>query len=760
MSKRSLRVYMVRHHTGHVTGILLRAWTSFFDAPPPSAFGASEDDVLAALEIELLARASRGDPLERYLWSASFDVRAVTVEALVQSTVRKRTVIGKRAVPLRVTYLAGEIDGGGVRIVVPRFGWRFIVEEVSIAGPVIERAVATMLAGEHASSVYDLRAEKDEYVRAWSPRLLESSDAAEPDEPSDYPAVRMVADDLVERAARGKLPVIVGPMRELDAAAPLIKRSPPASIALVGPPGVGKTAWVIALARRMLQASREKPRRAVPRIWSTSADRILSGMKYLGMWQERCLAMVEELSGEGDYLHVTRLLDVLRPQPDGASIAEILAPAIRAGEVSVIVEATEEELIAAERRAASLVASLEIVRLTEPPPAAIPALLDEYELRRSARVHLHPAGKKRLVSHLTMFRRDVAFPGKAFRFYDFVQQEAEGREAAEPSEQGESGPRVLYPRDVSEAYARWSGLPIEIISDELPAGAEVIAERLRRRVIGQDHACAVASRVLARFKANMNDPERPAGVLLFVGPTGVGKTELAKEMARAMFGDRPMIRLDMSEYAHPGSVARLCEAGRGSTSLAQRARQEPLSLVLFDEIEKADSEVLDLLLGVLGEGRLTDEDGRLVDMRMTVIVMTSNLGVGGRTVGFGGGDAETSIRAVRDHFRPELYNRIDHVVPFRALSRDDVLRIVDLELQKAAARTGLVRRRLTIAVDAAARAKIAELGYHPTKGARPLKRVIEELVITPVATRMAADARLADATIAVGVGPGDAIVIS
>jgi ATP-dependent Clp protease ATP-binding subunit ClpC len=342
-----------------------------------------------------------------------------------------------------------------------------------------------------------------------------------------------------------------------------------------------------------------------------------------------------------------------------------------------------------------------------------------------------------------MFRRDVAFPGKALRFYDWLAQEADGRERG-----GESGPRVLYPRDVSAAYARYSGLPIELIADEVPAGAKEIAAGLMRRVIGQDEACATAAKVLARFKAGLDDPERPSGTLLFVGPTGVGKTELAKELTRAMFGDESrMVRLDMSEYALPGSARRLLEVGPGLTTLAQRVRQEPLSLVLLDEIEKADREVFDVLLALLGEGRLTDEEGRLVDFRMTLVVMTSNLGVADtRAVGFGDSDDDrgASLARVREHFRPELFNRIDHVVAFRPLSRADVLRIVDLELGKAQTRSGLLRKNLRLDVRPGARALLAELGYHPTRGARPLKRVIEELVITPVAARIAADAGLRD----------------
>jgi ATP-dependent Clp protease ATP-binding subunit ClpC len=210
----------------------------------------------------------------------------------------------------------------------------------------------------------------------------------------------------------------------------------------------------------------------------------------------------------------------------------------------------------------------------------------------------------------------------------------------------------------------------------------------------------------------------------------------------------------MSEFMLPGAVSRLTSARPGTLSLASRVREQPLSLVLLDEIEKAHPEVLDLLLGVLGEGRMTDDTGRFVDFRTTLIVMTSNLGVADtRPVGFdaamtvgGGGDFTAKVRA---HFRPELYNRIDHVLAFRSLTLKDVERIVDLELAAVAKRPGLARRRLRMIVTDAARKQLAERGYHPTRGARPLRRLIEERVMTPIAAKLASDPTIADTTVLV-----------
>jgi ATP-dependent Clp protease ATP-binding subunit ClpC len=370
--------------------------------------------------------------------------------------------------------------------------------------------------------------------------------------------------------------------------------------------------------------------------------------------------------------------------------------------------------------------------------------MERYLQIKRCGARLHPAGLVQLVSHLSAFRRDSRFPGKAYRFLDWLGAQGD------PAQ-----PRTLYPRDVGESFARYSGLPIEIISDEAPADRPMLAAMLEKGVVGQGDACARCAGILARLKVGLNDPERPVGALLFVGPTGVGKTELAKQLTRVLFGreDR-MVRLDMSEYQLAGSSRRLLEVGPGVTSLAERVRQQPLCLVLLDEIEKAHPEVFDLLLGVLGEGRLTDSLGRAVDFRMALVVMTSNLGVvDTEPVGYGArADGLDPSGAVREAFRPEFFNRLDHVVAFRRLDRDDVRRIVDLELAKVAARAGLAGRNLRLRSDSAARDWLADQGFDSKMGARPLKRLIEEKVVAPLAVRLSRDGQLRDRDVVVVAG--------
>jgi ATP-dependent Clp protease ATP-binding subunit ClpC len=531
----------------------------------------------------------------------------------------------------------------------------------------------------------------------------------------------------------------------------LFARERPPSILLVGPTGAGKTANVRRLARHLLDAGRVRDAKK-RRLWATSADRIVAGMIYLGMWQERCLEIAKALAETADVLHVDRLVDFIRPQVDGASIADLLAPAILAGDFPVIAECSAAELERCRRRAPEVVDAFTVIRVDALTPAQAVPIAALYQQRKDDAVELHPEAARRLIALLDAFRRDVAFPGKLCGFLDWWNQDVD------------RPPAQVLPRDVVAAYARWSGLPVELISDEQPATAVDVARALERGVIGQGHACSVTGKVIARLKAGLDDPERPVGTLMFVGPTGVGKTELAKQLAKYLFGsDERLIRVDLSEFMTPGSAQRLLEVGGGAPSLAERVRGQPLSVVLLDELEKAHPEVFDLLLGVIGEGRLTDALGRLCDFRMTVIVMTSNLGAReSKATGFANTGQADYLGAVRGHFRPELLGRIDHVVSFRALAPADIERIVDLELDKVRRRPGLVVRRLTLRATPAARARLAERGFDPRMGARPLRRLIEEAVVTPLAVRMAADPAFRDREVVVTTDPsgqGEELVV-
>ncbi|HZS03909.1 MAG TPA: AAA family ATPase [Blastocatellia bacterium] len=567
-----------------------------------------------------------------------------------------------------------------------------------------------------------------------------------------------VAEPLGERGLRRQFSRAWGREKEV---ADLARRSgrEKASVILVGESGVGKTA-VLVEAVRQIEREAEKAGtddddegvKPPHRYWLTSGARLIAGMKYLGQWEERVEQVIEELSGISGVLCVDNLLELVRTggASPADSVAMFLLPYLQRGELRLIAEATPSELDACRRLLTGFADVFQVLKLEPFNRGQALNALGRVAANLKQNLSLEIAdGVVDLIYRL--FRRFVpyqAFPGRTVPFLRELCERASVERAGE-----------VTTRRVIDQFIRQTGLPELFLRDEIALDRDDVLRTFRRQVIGQEGACRIAADLIVTFKAGMNDPNRPLGVLLFAGPTGVGKTEMAKAISRFMFGhgeqaDR-LVRLDMSEYSGWGAAERLRTAPDGTPSeLIKKVREQPFVVLLLDEIEKADPEVFDVLLSVFDEGRLTDRYGRTTTFRSAVIVMTSNLGADKLdTVGFGKPAGPSYAAEAMSFFRPEFYNRIDAIVRFNPLDEEMILAITRKELQEIAGREGLVNAGVRLTWTDEALNYLAREGFDPRYGARPLQRTLETLVVAPLARFLIERPALRETTVRLTLGP-------
>ncbi|KAA0214734.1 ATP-dependent Clp protease ATP-binding subunit [bacterium] len=531
---------------------------------------------------------------------------------------------------------------------------------------------------------------------------------------------------------------------ELDesvaALARLIGGEHPCGVLLVGQAGVGKTALFHQLVRERARFALG----ATP-FWETSGSRLVAGMSGYGMWQQRCDHLRREAAKARAVVHLgslAELMDVGKAEGMEQGVAGFLRPFIARGELLAVVEATPEQAALIERIDPALLNAFTRLLVEEPSPQRARAILRR-EADFLARPAPPPARRKRIhdapepcslsddgLDKLERLHRRFAsysaWPGRPLRFLRNLLRD------------GTPG-STLTARDVTLAFARESGLPLSMLDEDAELKLEEAQQFFNERVLAQDRAVELVVDLLATFKAGLARPGRPLASLLFIGPTGVGKTELARSLAEYLFSDRARLtRFDMSEYADPASVQRLISGSGGEGLLTARVREQPFAVILFDEFEKADSSFFDLLLQVLGEGRLTDAQGRIADFTTSVIIMTSNLGAQGfmqGNLGFGARrkKAEAHFTAeVRNFLRPELLNRLDRIVPFMPLSAKDIERVAARELELARRRAA-ASGRLELHAGPGVAEVLARLGWQEKYGARPLKRAMERHLLVPLA---------------------------
>lgn len=618
--------------------------------------------------------------------------------------------------------------------------------------------------------------------------------------------------DLNESAKQGKIDPVIGRDKEISRVIQILSRRTKNNPVLIGEPGVGKTAIAEGLAQRIVNGNVPEILRN-KRIISLSISSMLAGAKYRGEFEERLKKAIDEVQKHDDMIIFIDEIHTLvgAGATEGAmDAANILKPALARGEFQVIGATTLDEYKKHIEKDAALERRFQPILVGEPSEEdalkILKGLRDRYEAFHKAKIT--DAALEAAVSLSSRYITDRFLPDKAIDVVDEaaskvrmkvfsaapdvkaletqladVKKEKEAAVTAQEFEkaaemrdeeqriekeindkkqvakENSDAKLVVTDEDIASVVAQWTGIPVSKIAQEESESLLHLEEELHKRVIGQDEAVVAVSKAVRRARAGLKDPKRPIGSFLFLGPTGVGKTELARALAVALFGDETaMIRLDMSEYMEKHTVSRLVGAPPGYVGyeeggqLTDAVRRKPYSVILLDEVEKAHADFFNILLQVLDDGRLTDSQGRTVDFRNTVIIMTSNLGANALRksspeLGFLATKKSDSISdvsneinikeakksvmdAVKHHFRPEFLNRIDEMIVFHALTSNDLKQIVTILMDTVVKRLGDMR--LSLDISPAAMDMLVKEGSDFSMGARPLKRAIQRLIEDPI----------------------------
>jgi len=612
--------------------------------------------------------------------------------------------------------------------------------------------------------------------------------------------------NFTQLAREKKLDPVIGREKETERMMQVLSRRTKNNPVLVGEPGVGKTAIVEGLAQEI--AAGNVPETLLNKqLYTLDLGALVAGSRYRGDFEERLKKVLKEIKTRGDIILFIDEIHTLvgAGAAEGAiDAASILKPMLARGELQTIGATTLDEYrkhlekdAALERRFQKVVVeepsvahTIEILkglreryenhhRVTITDQALVAAanmadryisdrqlpdkaidLIDEAGARLRIRRLQSPPDYRELENEIAEVTRSKK---EAVEKQDFEEagrlrdkeKELLGQKEARDAEMKASGVDLFDEVDeeaIAEVLSLWTGIPVYKLTEEETAKLLRMEDELHRRVIGQNEAIKAVSQAIRRTRAGLKDPKRPSGSFIFLGPSGVGKTELAKTLAEFLFGDETsMITLDMSEYMEKHTVSRLVGSPPGYVGyeeggqLTEAVRRKPFSVVLFDEIEKAHADVFNTLLQILEEGRLTDAQGRSVDFRNTVLIMTSNLGTADlrrAVVGFSKRDEAVSYEkmkakvneALKEHFRPEFLNRIDETIVFGELSKAEVTQIVDFMIARVGVQ--LAGQGMGLEITEAAKLLLADRGYDPTMGARPLRRAIQRLVEDPLSEKL------------------------
>ena len=646
------------------------------------------------------------------------------------------------------------------------------------------------------------------------------------------------ATDLNESAKQGKIDPVIGRDTEIQRVIQILSRRTKNNPVLIGEPGVGKTAIAEGLAQRIVNGNVPEILRN-KRIISLSISSMLAGAKYRGEFEERLKKAIDEVQQHKDMIIFIDEIHTLvgAGATEGAmDAANILKPALARGEFQVIGATTLDEYKKHIEKDAALERRFQPVQVGEPNEEdaleILRGLRDRYEAFHKAKIT--DEALKAAVTLSSRYITDRFLPDKAIDVVDEAASKVrmkvfsaapdvkaledrlntvkKEKEAAVTSQDFEKAAKlrdeeqalvkeiddkktvakeesdqklIVTEEDIAAVVAQWTGIPVTKIAEEESETLLHLEDELHKRVIGQDDAVTAVAKAVRRARAGLKDPKRPIGSFLFLGPTGVGKTELARALASSLFGDESaMIRLDMSEYMEKHTVSRLVGAPPGYVGyeeggqLTDAVRRKPYSVILLDEVEKAHADFFNILLQVLDDGRLTDSQGRTVDFRNTVIIMTSNLGAkalhkNSTELGFLAPkkaeshsndskkidfkEAKKSVLdAVKRHFRPEFLNRIDEMIVFHPLTEEDLTKIVTILMSDVIKRLG--ERDLHLEITPEAMKLLVKEGSDFTMGARPLKRAIQRLIEDPVSDLILKGEAIAGKTIKANAKDNDIVV--
>jgi ATP-dependent Clp protease ATP-binding subunit ClpC len=646
------------------------------------------------------------------------------------------------------------------------------------------------------------------YVLNQSAAYSQEGQGAPHGKSSKTPVIDQLGMDLTAAARAGKLDPVIGRFKEIERVVQILSRRTKNNPALIGEPGVGKTAIVEGLAQRI--ASGDVPETLMgKRLLTLDIGSLVAGTKYRGEFEERLKKIIEEVKNSGNCVLFIDELHTLvgAGAAEGAvDAANILKPSLARGELQTIGATTLDEFRKYIERDAALERRFQPVLVEEPSIEdtieILKGIKERYEQHH--RLEISDEAIKAAAELGSRYVPDRFMPDKAIdlvdeaasrvrmqrasappslkevmRSLESVQNEKESAIAAQQyelaaeyrdreaqlrsklehleqgwqAEQGKDKP-VVTAEDIAQVVAMWTGIPVMQIAEEESSRLLKMEDALRERVKGQDEAVVTVAKAVRRARAGLGDPRRPNGAFIFLGPTGVGKTELVRALAEFMFGtEESMVKIDMSEFMERHSVARLVGAPPGyigyeeGGQLTEAVRRKPYSVVLLDEIEKAHPEVFNILLQIMDDGRLTDAKGRKVDFRNTIIIMTSNAGAEliRRETGLGFHKSESQqsaqeqydkmkdkvLQEMKKLFRPEFLNRIDASVVFRALGRDQIREIIDLQLSRT--QKQLTEQRLTMEVTEGAKDLLMDKGFDAVFGARPMRRAIQNLIEDPLA---------------------------